>query len=240
MRLGLGLGMGVSAPARVPAFVATTYAGNTIDLNASVGYASGTWTDPVSGRSVTQAGGTARPTATTVGGFAALDFDGSNDYLTGTDITVIATNSAYTFLAVAWIDAIDSSAAASVHNDGILTTANGVIGFCLKNTPALFAGQFDGGFKQDSQTVGTGALTLLGARFGGGTIKASVNGVDGAGAASGNVSVFSGAWDVGRAGQGPNYFDGKLLRLITYNVALSDANWAAAKTALMIQYGITA
>lgn len=223
----------------------TAVANRTLVLDAAQLVTAGAyavWNDSSgNGRSVNQATASMWPAATMVGGYPAVDFDGSNDRLVNMSaftITSILTSTAYAMFAVCYIDAINAADAAATHNDGIISSVNGVFGLCLKNTPILQAAHYDGGFKQDTRAVATGAITLLASRFKTGTVYASVDGVDGAGAASGTISSFTGGWEIGRAQQGPNYYDGKLLWFEVWNVAMSDGDWAARKTALKAQFGI--
>jgi hypothetical protein len=211
--VGLGLGLSIGGAPCAPPFIPTIYSGCTLDLDAGVGFTPSSWADQSgAGNDVAQATGSLQPSATTVGDFAAVNFDGSDDRMvSAADVSTIITASAYTILAVVYIDAIDSADAVGIHNDGIFTAQNGVFGLCLKNTPVALVGHFNGAaFTQDTKTVATGALTLVACRYDGTKIYASVDGVDSSGTSSGNIASLTGAFEVGRAGQGPQYFDGKL------------------------------
>ena len=230
----------MSSRAGPPPFNPLVFSGCKLDPNAAVGFSPSSWADQSGqGNTVTQGTGGQQPSATTVSGFAAVNFDGTDDRMASSaDVNTVITASAYTLFAVVYIDAIDSADAVGIHNDGIFTAQNGVFGLCLKNTPAALAGHFTGSFTQDTKTVATGAITLVGCRYDGTKIYTSVDGAESAGTASGNIASLSGVFEVGRAGQGPAYFDGKLLRFIAYNVNLSAPNVATAIAALKTQYGI--
>jgi hypothetical protein len=187
----------------------------------------GTFTDRSgNSRHLTQSG-SARPTFRTgvmPGGGSALDFDGSDDYLAGTNISAFITASTFTVLAIFIAETIDTTGDASTvwANDCIYRDQGGYTGMHLRNQSGTYKVQaYNAGVGEvNEHTISLSTAVIVAMRHGGGNLVSSINGGSETSQSSGNTGDLNSIIEVGRAGFGPNsFFDGKLAELFIYNEA---------------------
>jgi len=152
-----------------------------------------------SGRNLTEA--TNFPSAgTAVNGHTPPDFDGSNDVLANaTAISTMLTASAWFGWWLVNIDAIATSSGTSYSNDVIMNDSGAYWGIHLSSASGglVYAYQWDGAEKAVSAAIGTGAWTLICARYDGTNLRLKVDSGTVQTVAAGNISTTTGTIQCG-------------------------------------------
>lgn len=167
-----------------------------------------------------------------VNGKSALRFDGVDDYFAGLPISAYITASAYHAFIVA-------KGASNVSNltKGFWTDAGGFAALLQKNTGAAVAYNWDGN-ADTAEAPGTlNVWTLYTSRHGAGMIGVKVNGGTEVTAASGNTSLVSGLFYLGRY-QGQGFLQCDIAEVAFINEYLSAADAALMEGYLAWKYGL--
>jgi hypothetical protein len=165
-------------------------------------------------------------------GLPGLDFDGSNDVMTNTDINVFLAAATYSAFVVVWIDVINTANGDAYLNDAVYADSNGHMGLHLHSTtPNAELYSYDGAFKEAATPVSTGVAQVIHTRHESGNIYISVNGGTEASVAAGDMTNTAGNFKLGQ-GAGSGYFDGKIGEFFIYDVARSTGEIAALITYL--------
>lgn len=189
---------------------------------------------------LTQGTGADRPTPATAGpnSVACGDFDGAGDYLTGTAISNLISNSAGYVIATVLIDAVANNAANVYQNNAIFSDSGGFVGIFAKNvsgtTPTFFAYNWDGNADSDSGSAFSLATAyVLTWRHESGTLYLSVNGGTETTVASGNTSTMTGNLRLGAQGAG-TFLDGKIFEAATFSTIPTSGQ----RTAMIQDFGL--
>jgi hypothetical protein len=180
---------------------------------------------------------TRRPAATTAGthSVAMADFDGTSDNLQTVQATLnlYSTSEGVIFFA-GIIDAYTLNSATVWANDLIVGDNGGNSGLYGRNTGGgtIYGYNFDTNVDADSAIVSIATPVVLSWRHKSGTVFLGVNGVEGAGVASGNTTGLTGVLKVGgfAASQWGNI---KLSELVTMNADPGSTTFAAIAADLL-------
>lgn len=184
-----------------------------------------TWRDRVSGLAMSEA--TNRPAyrASEINGYPAVDFDGTNDKLTSATVSTdyVPNGADFSVVAVVKIDAVTAVAGTNAA-DCVFADSNSAVGMFLWNnagTYTLLACAYDGSYRYANKSIGTSLPAqgvVLEMRLSGGSLIASVNGVDGTPYVGfGTLSALVSNFNMGYKGAGAA-FNGKIAECATFTV----------------------
>lgn len=203
-----------------------------------------TWAD-LSGNSLDLTGTTTtRPLWKTaqVNGFPAVDFDGSDDFLSRASMSISPTTGQWTSFAVARLDSVSG-----VHSIVDADLAASRIAQILRtNGTAAEALQIAGGVATDvaGVTLSTATWYVFEAVHSATTIECLVNGATNGTTASTGLSTATTTFALGANGSagaagGAARLDGQITAAIGYDNAVSSPNRSLARAYLGSRYGIT-
>lgn len=196
------------------------------------------------------ASATERPaTGTTIGGYAAPVFDGTNDRMSpasGGAFSALGSVSGYHFMAVLRATAAtDSGSADARDQDGILGgNGGGYYGWGPRNNGGVYTlvgGHYDGAFKNAAVSFTIGAATLVEWWFDGSVVRVRAgSAAASAGTAAGNMQAAGGTevTMLGRNYAATRFFNGPIAALLAFNASLSAANQLACRAYLATKYGV--
>ncbi len=183
-------------------------------------------------------------TGEALNGFTPADFDGTNDKLGGDTGSNLYSASAYSGVALVYVDAITTDDSGNPYlNDGIIcSSGTGDFGTTLRSTgPTVDVFHWNGSsYEKASATLSTGAWQLVQWKLESGTLKIRVNsGSWQTASASGGAASLGSSSRVGANYNASDFLDGKLAELMLSNTALSDANFDNIKGYLNSRYGLS-
>jgi hypothetical protein len=232
--VGSGLQLWLDASDAASLYSATT-GGSLVAADGAVAR----WQDKSgNGRHATQATSGSSPTRKTLvqGGFDVLRFDGSDDFLTLSDLTT--TNNYTSFFVFrrtsAGINSVSLGPGTLKGNYTAWWFSDNVV-YESSNGTANFT-------THGSANNSTGAFLLATTRTGTTSIATRRNGSALATVTSGAgvTNPASGSWSaVGRADDTPIFHNGDMCEILLYNSALSDADRSAVESHLMSKWGIS-
>jgi hypothetical protein len=199
-------------------------------------YSGSPWLGTVSSRNLTDATNPPATGSAYTGNNISVtpaDFDGVNDKLGGAAESTFFAASAYTRIALIFIDTFtiaDPGAAApyscpTILGDGASGGGGPCGGVAGTGASGVFrCGHNDGGWKSAAVAVGTGAWIMVMNRFTGTNIEVSKNGNAVVQTAAGNASTLANILQIGPNFGSAKFFDGKKLEGFTMNTSISDAN----------------
>jgi hypothetical protein len=186
-----------------------------------------TWADQSgNGRSFTQGTSANRPTLQASGGpggVACIDFDGTDDFVTGPVLnTGVITAAAFTLFVVFKADAIDTNVAdgTAYNNDLVAGDSGGYHGLHLRSVPEAAFLNYDTGGKVVARALSTGTWYAAEARHESGTLYARTNATAEASIVSGNTGALTGSARLGRS-FGAAHFDGQIAEVLWWARALT-------------------
>jgi len=194
----------------------------------------------------TQTTPSARPaTGRTIAGYAAPDFDGTDDFMTTTafPLSSCVSASAYHVFVVYLADAIATNSF-GFNNAGLVCDAGGFFWTSLRNiagTLTATCGHWDGAEKTISASgVATGSAQLLEFWFTGGTQRARVAAGATASGAAGNITTLTNQVRIGRnfAGASSSH-NGLIASVLMCNRALTAGEQTIIRAYLAARYGVT-
>lgn len=189
---------------------------------------------------------TTRPaTGRTINGYAAADFDGTDDVLvphSNASLTSFGSLTAYTTWAVVLVDAVTGTSTDYRNNEQICaSTTNGfAMRFGFRKNGAVYTagtGHYDGAFKQCVDTISLGTATLLRCRYDGTNIYLQVGSNAEVSVAAGTIAGADITVKLGtRYTSTAPFFDGLLACLVASNV--NEANRDDVSAYLRNKYGL--
>lgn len=216
-------------------------------LTTATGYSA--WADQSAGaHTLSQGVGASQPAAgATINGYAAPDFDGTNDTLvSAAAANTFITTTAWHAWCVLQVDAISTNDATPVNNDAALgTSLNAAWGpFYFRDAgaaPKFSAWQYDGAYKTPTLIdIPTGSPILLEASYDGTNIRARYLSTENA-AVAGSISLgITGTVAMGRAQGAGTFLDGKIAAMIVCNAHQSASVIATVRAFLASKYGVAA
>ena len=197
------------------------------------------WSDQSGcGNHWTQGSVTRQPTYGGAGN--GVDFDGSDNAMSGPILSNLITASACTIFIVFSADAAGTNSGSSWLNTALIGQGSAFFGIHLKSAPSVHIFNWDGSDDSASTGISLTTRTIVTARHGGGTIGIRVNDGSETTAASGNTTTISGATELGRGNGSDTYcFNGKIYEVVIYNTLLSDANQALIRGYLARRNGVS-
>lgn len=174
-------------------------------------------------------------------GFTPADCDGSNDILTNaTTLTNYITNTAYFGWCLFMFDAATGGTGTFGSPNLIADNAGfwGVAVYDDTGTKKIDAWHWDGSAKRSTDTISTGAWTLVCWRYDGTNIRLKVNSASVQVNAAGSVSTLTGTMEAANGFSG-FYFDGKIAEIGLMASAESDARFDDIKAYINNRYGLS-
>lgn len=204
------------------------------------GYVSGTWTDrSANGYNLTEATNPPAVVAsdTNFNGHPVVDFDGTNDVLSGTTFSNLIAAGAFTIFGVIRADNFGSADTGKGTERGVYGGTGGFTGLALGLTQ--FEGHnYDGTDDYtNNPTISLSTVYGFDYRHDTGNILLLVSGKAEASAASGNTTDLTNALKVGVGFS--EFWDGRIAELIFYNTVLSTAERQVVRDYLAKRYLIT-
>jgi hypothetical protein len=181
-----------------------------------------TWFDKSPYRNdVSQATAGSRPTRVAYGSNYAVNFDGTDDFLTtGKAISNFFANNSRSIFVVGLVRSIATNSASPWLNDAFLGDTGGYMGIYMRNTtpPTIADYNFDGVADIRSNVFSLSNLAMVNYTLGSGLIGLSFNGGTPSTIASGSTTVMTGLLDIGRQSGNNSYaFDGQIMDTIIYS-----------------------
>lgn len=181
----------------------------------------------------------------TLGGKAAMDFDGTNDWLESTATTGNIFTNTTGMMAVVWrVDAINTNTGAAYNDDGLWADRESSLGagdgsfmgtHLRSSGPDIQAYNWDGNEDKATQTVATATDYVHIWRHASANIYSYLNSSTPASTGSTNTSSLTAHFALGR-NYASAYYDGKIASAIAYN---NDPDPGTIGAALASYYGIT-
>ena len=174
----------------------------------------------------------------TINGYAAPNFDGTADFMTGAAISNFISASAYFARVIFSADALGPAPTVG-YSEALIAGETGGYWYPFSlSTSGVQCGHWDGSNKQTSRVaVSAGTSYRARAQFSGGSLGLRVAGTTATPVAAGNVSVLTGTLRIGYRGSA--YYDGKIASLIICNAALTAGEIAALDAYDAAKYGVT-
>lgn len=192
------------------------------------------------GRNWTQATSTNRPTYKVGSGLHWLDFDGTDDYMTGATLSNLISVSAYEVILAGRFDTIASNAGTSYSNDVFLADDGGYIAVAYGRTSGVIgAGQYGSSDTVLTFAYSSGNNFVLSQRLASGLFYASYNGGSESSGSAANVGSGAGTALIGKSYNG-DFVDGRFYGAVTKNAALTTTErdnlitWLGAKAGLSV------
>ena len=194
-------------------------------------------------RHFTQSTSAQRPTRKTAikNGLDVLRFDGSLSNLRNTvQFASTITASASTVFVVAVASSVSTNSTTPASNAQVFTSVeSGAIGFAaFRSNSTAYSYGYDSANRIASLSYTAGAWGLFTTRHGSSEISIRLNGGSDAAVALGSRTFgISAAMTIAQT-SGNVFFNGDVGEIVTYNVALSDADRDSVETYLMTKWGI--
>ena len=183
----------------------------------------GRWADQ-SGNSyhVTQGTSGKRGTLKTsiVNGNSVTRFDGTDDCLTGTTLSNLIANNAFSFFALISAAAATTNSANTYQNTGIIAESGQYWGAYLKSAPTIHAYNYDTTDDNVSKSISLSTFFVVHWRHESGNLYISKDGGSESSVASGNTGSLTGTFTIGARDSAALFFNGDICEFFGYNVAL--------------------
>jgi hypothetical protein len=169
-----------------------------------------------------------------------VDFDGTDDRLSGPVLSSLITAAAYTVFIVFSADTAATNGASTWNNEALIGQGSAFFGVHLKSAPTATLFNWDGSDDSASASISLATRTIVTARHGSGTLGVRVNGGAEVTTASGNTTVISGGCELGRANGNDTYcFDGKIYEVVIYNTHVPVATQSLIRSYLASRNQVT-
>lgn len=210
-------------------------------LVIATGYSS--WTSNAASVVFSQGTAANQPgTSATINGYAAPDFDGTNDnMLSDVNASSIATTTAWEFAAVYQPDVLGADAGDGVPytRTCLFSSVTGATIGCSITTSGVKTFIYDGAYKNSPYAaISTGAASLITGRLESSTIYARVGAASEVSAAAGTITSLASQLRIGANYNATAFVDGKLASLVFTNAVLSAAERASLRSYLGAKYGV--
>lgn len=204
----------------------------------------GHWGDgsPVTSNDYTQATDTNKPTyqPAQINGEPIIRFDGTNDYLTGSDLSAQITATSFSIFVVFIPTASSTNSATIQDNDAIFATqTSGQLGLHIRSDNSMYATMYDGTAQRNiASTWVTSTAIIVELRLA--SLVFSLvkdNGVRQTLAVSAGVNDDTVIMELGRNYTG-EFYDGDIAEFIVYDTALSDTDSDYVRGYLNSKYAV--
>jgi len=194
-----------------------------------------------SGRHFTQATLSSRPQRKTnlQNGLGGVRLNGAQHFMgTSANLSTFVTSTASTVFAVAKATAASNDAIAGRNSSVLSSASGGGRGYvCFRDNGTAYSYGYDTQDRIASLSYTVGNWGVFTTRHGSSTLLFRLNGGSDSSASLGTVAFVSGAAQLGNNAWGAR-LNGDVGELITYNVALSDADMGAVESYLLNKWGL--